>query len=53
MCFDPATALEAVQRWIEGALLNAENIAGDLLHALGDSPAVLSAGQQSAQDEKV
>src|SRR5579863_3679308 len=51
MSLDPAAALEAVKRGIKRALLNAEHIAGDLLDAFGDGPAVLGTQGESAEDE--
>ena len=51
--FDPAAAFEAVEGGIEGALLNLENVAGNLLYALGDGPAVLGFEGEGAEDEEV
>ena len=39
--FDPASTFEAVEGGIQRALLNLENVAGNLLNALGDGPTVL------------
>ena len=51
--FDPATALESMKRGVEGALLDLEDIAGDLLDALGDGPAVQRFEDKGLKDEKV
>lgn len=52
-CLDPATPLETMQGRIERALLDAQHIARNLLHTFGNSPSVLSTGQQSAQNQEV
>jgi hypothetical protein len=51
--FDPAAALEAVEGRIKRTLLDAENLARDLLDAFGDGPAVLRTQGECAEDEKV
>jgi hypothetical protein len=51
--FDPAAALESMECRVEGALLDVEDIAGDLLDALGDGPAVQRLKDESLKDEKV
>ena len=53
MSLDPAAPLEAVKRRIKRALLNAEHVAGNLLDAFGDGPAVLGTQGESAEDEQV
>jgi len=50
---DPSAALEAVEGRIERSLLDAEDLFGDLLDALGDGPAVLRAERERAEDEEV
>src|SRR5439155_26573126 len=50
---DPAPALQAVQRGVERALLNAEHLAGHLLDALGDAPSMLGVEGEGAKDEQV
>ena len=44
---------EAVERGVEGALLDLENILGDLLDALGDGPAVLGLESQGFEDQEI
>jgi hypothetical protein len=51
--FDPAAALEAVEGRIKRTLLDAENLARDLLDAFGDGPAMLRTHGEGAEDEKV
>jgi hypothetical protein len=45
--------LEAVQGWVERALLDPEQFVGDLLDALGDRPAVGRLEGDRAHDEEV
>jgi hypothetical protein len=51
--FDPAVKLKAMQCGIEGALLDLQDLAGDLLDALGDGPAVLRLQGEGFEDEEV
>src|SRR5204863_7294670 len=51
--FDPALALQAMQRGIEGALLYKKSLAGDLMNALRDGPAVLRLKSEGAEDQQV
>src|SRR5439155_13832819 len=51
--FDPAPALESVQRRIQRALLHLKNVARNLLNALGDGPAVLGFERQRFQNEEI
>src|SRR6266446_788596 len=51
--FDPAATFEAMQRGIEGALLNLQNVLGGLLDALGDGPAVLRLESKGFEDEEI
>ena len=50
---DPALMLEAVERGIERALRDLQDIAGDLLNPLRDRPAVHRAGGQRPKNEQV
>src|SRR4051812_19430466 len=50
---DPSAALQAVQRGIERALLNAQQVAGHLLNALRYSPAVERLQGNSAEDQQI
>src|SRR5947207_4736989 len=52
-CFDPAFALQAMQRGIQGALLYEKSLAGDLMNALRDGPAVLRLKGEGAEDQQV
>src|SRR6266702_1965060 len=51
--FDPAAALQPVQRGIQRALLHLKNVAGYLLDALGDGPSMLRPQRQSLEDQEV
>jgi len=50
---NPAFLFEAVQGGVEGALLDLEDFAGDLLDTLGDGPAVLGLESEGFEDQKV
>jgi len=50
---DPALLFEAMEGGVEGALLDLEDVLGDLLDALGDGPAVLGLESEGFEDEKV
>src|SRR5215471_8911942 len=50
---DPSSALQAVQRGIEGSLLNPQHIARHLLHTLRNAPAVLRFERQRPQDQQI
>ena len=51
--FDPSLVLEAMERRVERALVDLQDILGDLLDALGDRPAVQRLGLQRPKDEQV
>ena len=51
--FDPALVLEAMERRVERALVDLQDVLGDLLDALRDRPAVQRAGLQRPEDEQV
>jgi hypothetical protein len=51
--FDPGFLFEAVQRGVEGTLLNLQHFPGDLLDALGDGPAVLRLERDSFENQQV
>src|SRR6266849_5335883 len=51
--FDPATALQPVQRGVQRTLLNLQCIARNLLDSLGDGPAMLRFERQRSQDQQV
>ena len=53
LALDPAFLLEAMEGGVEGALLDLEDFAGDLLDALGDSPTVLGLEGDGFEDEEV
>ena len=50
-CFDPAFALQAMERGIQGALLYEKSFAGDLMNALRDGPAMLRLKGKGAEDQ--
>ena len=50
---DPAAAFEAMQRRIQRALLNLQNLARDLMEALGNAPAVLGAEGESSENQEI
>ena len=50
---DPALMLEPVQRRIERPLLDAQQLVGNLLDALGDRPAVHRLERDGAQDQEI
>ena len=50
---DPTLLFETVEGGIEGALLDEEDIAGDLLDAFGDGPAVDGRYGDGFEDEQV
>src|ERR1700734_2185107 len=50
---NPAVELQAVERWIQRALFDAEDFVGCLFDDLGDSIAVLRASGQRFQNEHV
>src|SRR5512143_2099430 len=47
-----ASRLEAMKRWIQRALADAESVAGDLADALLDAPAVIGRERESLEDEE-
>ena len=51
--FDPALVLEAMERRVERALVDLQDVLGDLLDALRDRPAVQRVGLQRPEDEQV
>ena len=51
--FDPALVLEAMERRIQRALVDLQDVLGDLLDALRDRPAVQRFGLQRPKDEQV
>ncbi len=51
--FDPALLLQAVQSRIERALLHLQHFAGDLLDALGDSPAVAALNGEGLKNQEI
>ncbi len=53
MRLNPTAALKAVQSGIQRTLLNAEHIAGDLLDAFRNGPAVLRTQGESPEDEQI
>lgn len=53
LALDPAFVLEAMESGVQGALLNLQNVAGDLLDALGDGPAVLGLESQGFEDQEI
>jgi hypothetical protein len=42
-----------MQGRVQRALLNAEDLAGHLLHALGNAPSVLGLNGEGAEDEEI
>jgi hypothetical protein len=50
---DPALLLEAMQCWVERALLDLENFVGDLSNGLGNRPAVLRLEGDRLEDEQI
>ena len=51
--FDPALVLEAMERRVERALIDLQDVLRDLLDALRDRPAVQRVGLQRPEDEQV
>ena len=51
--FDPALVLEAMERRVERALVDLQDVLGDLLDAVRDRPAVHRVGLQRPQNEQV
>src|SRR5579862_1161424 len=51
--FDPTLMLQTVQRRIKRALIDLQNLFGDLLDAFGNSPAVQRAGLQRPEDQEI
>lgn len=50
---DPALMLEFVERGVERAFADLEHVAGDLLQANADSPAVEGFQRQDLQEKKI
>ena len=50
---DPFLAFQAIERGIERALLDLQDVARDLLDALGDAPAVHRFERESFQDQQI
>src|SRR5690606_35969118 len=50
---DPPPVLEAVKRRVEGALVDPQHVARELLDALGDAPPVHRLQRQGPQDQEV
>src|SRR5213592_3376249 len=50
---DPTSPLQSMQGGIERTLLDAQNVAGDLLNALRNAPAVLRFEGQGLEDQQV
>src|SRR5215471_21826624 len=50
---DPAFLLQLVQRWIEGAVADLENISRNLLQALPDGPAMQRLERQYLQEQQI
>jgi hypothetical protein len=53
MRFDQAPTLKAMQDRIEGALLDSQRFARQLLHALRDRPSMLRTQGEGAKDKKI
>ena len=53
LCADPFLAFQAIERRVERTLLDLQDVARDLLDALGDAPAVHGFERQSFQDQKI
>jgi hypothetical protein len=49
----PYLMLEAMERGVKSALVDAENVVGELADAIGDSEAVHRAGGEDLEDEEV
>jgi hypothetical protein len=45
--------LEAMERGVKSALVDAENVVGELADAVGDSEAVHGAGGEDLEDQKI
>src|SRR5215467_2380092 len=50
---DPAFLLQFVQRWIEGAVADLENVSRNLLQALPDGPAMQRLERQNLQKQQI
>lgn len=48
-----ARTLESIERWIEGALLNAQNICGQALESAGNAIPVQRRLVENSEDEKI
>ena len=51
--FDPAATLQAVQRGVQRALLDLQNVFGDLLNTFRNGPAMLRLESNRFEDEQI